>query len=110
MSKIWYDVDAERIGHPEATAWIDAEIEKLRVLARNPPPELLSLGDAAVQQWKHRFLIGYGRVLGRLDTLGSFEILPREAVKAIETKLRYMLQGTLGLVAMGLQRVGPSGG
>jgi hypothetical protein len=110
MGKLWYDVDLERIGRPEITAWLDDRIERLRELGREPPPDYLALGVPGVRKWHNLFLINYGRILGHLDLAASFDLLPIEAVRAVETRLKIMLQGTLALVAMGLQRVGPDGG
>jgi hypothetical protein len=101
-----YDVNLERIGEPEAIAWLDAKIEHLRALAREPPPEYLALGDAGVQRWNHKFLIQYGKVLGALETLGSFHLLSAEAIHSIEARVKLMVTANLGLVTAGVKRIG----
>lgn len=104
MSSLEYDVEIELTGKEQATAWLDTKVEELRILAKEPPPHLLALGEPGVKKWKSLFLMKYGKTIGSLETMATFGIMPVEEVKEYERRVKFMLTGNLGLVVVGNQK------
>jgi len=113
-------VHLELIGEPEATAWLDAKIEHLRGLARDPPPQYIPLGigkldrkgnlkmvpNPLYETWKNKFLMYYGKVLGAVDTMERYGILPPDACKNIESRVKEMLTVNMVMVSSGARLIG----
>ena len=73
----------------------------MRVMFRSPPPAVLALGAPAMKVWKNKAIIHYGKVLGAMETLGTFGILPQPYILKVEEDLKNMLQGNLAQVIVG---------
>ena len=99
-----YDVNLDLIGNEAAVKRLDEKIEKLRVMFGKPPPAVMALGNPALKAWKDKALIYYGKVLGTMETMGDFDILPREYILKVEEDLKNMLQGNLTQVVVGKLR------
>jgi len=96
---IEFDVTPEMAGHAQATGWIDAKVEALRLMVVEqrllPKPDL---NNYEVLHWQRKFMAHYGKVLGALETLGTFGIMPWTEVQAIEQKVKFMIQGQMGIL------------
>jgi hypothetical protein len=102
-TEIEFDILAERVGKEDAVKYLDSKFDLLRLMVVNRPGPGTPLTDREVTHWRNKFVAYYGKVLGNMECLGNFGILPIDMVRAYETKLKVMLQYHISAVLIGKQ-------
>ena len=101
--EIEFDILPERMGKEDAVRYLDGRFELLRKMVIDRPGPESPLTDREVMHWRNKFIAYYGKVLGNMECLGNFGILPIDMVRAYETKLKMMLQYHISAVLVGNQ-------
>jgi hypothetical protein len=99
--RIEFDFEPERVGKPDAIKYLDGRIESLRQMVVNRPGPDEALNEYEVLHWQRRFMAHYGKVLGNLECLGNFGVLPLAMCQKYKTKIQIMLQHHIGAVMIG---------
>ena len=98
MPDIDFDVLPERVGLAEQSKYFDAKIDALRRMVE-ARPEGVSVYDTF--HWQRRFMAHYGKVLGGIEYAVDFKHIPLAMGKAMEMKIKRMLQHHVGVAIIG---------
>ncbi|HUW12411.1 MAG TPA: hypothetical protein VM537_21980 [Anaerolineae bacterium] len=89
------------VDKPDATRWIEEEVEKLQELLHARPRATDNLRNYDITQWQRKFHTEWGRLIGRLETLVAWKIIPPEIRDHYQVRLRALLQTVIAAVITG---------
>lgn len=88
-----------RLEAGQVTAYVEARINALADRVRIvPPPPTDEISSQTYLRWERRLLVDYGRIIGALEALVTFKLLPEQVRKASAQRLMMIMSGRVAAV------------